>query len=88
MAEVLAALAIFAELGGGLALLFGFKARWAALMLAVFLAVITPIFHKFWGVPDAEAMMQQVSFGKNVAIIGGMLMVFAFGPGRYSVDRR
>ena len=88
MPEVLAALAIFAELGGGLALLFGFKARWAALMLAVFLAVITPIFHKFWGVPDAEAMMQQVSFGKNVAIIGGMLMVFAFGPGRYSVDRR
>jgi len=86
--EILAALSIFAELGGGLALLFGFKARWAALMIAVFVAVITPIFHNFWAVPEAQVTMQKISFGKNVAIIGGMLMVFAFGPGRFSIDRR
>ena len=34
-----------------------------------------------------EAMAQQINFIKNIAIIGGMLMVMAFGPGRYSVDR-
>ena len=88
MPEVLAALSIVAELGGGLALLFGFKARWAALMIAVFVAVITPIFHNFWAVPDAQLTMQKINFGKNLAIIGGMLMVFAFGPGRFSIDRR
>ena len=86
--EILAALSVFAELGGGLALLFGFKARWAALMIAVFTAVITPIFHNFWAMPEAQVMMQKISFGKNLAIIGGMLMVFAFGPGRFSIDRR
>ena len=88
MPQVLAALAIFAELGGGLALLVGFNTRWAALMLAVFLAVITPIFHKFWGIPAAEASMQMINFSKNLAILGGMLVVFAFGPGRFSIDRR
>ena len=88
VSEVLAALAIFVELGGGLALLVGFKARWAALMIAVFTAVITPIFHNFWAVPEAQVAMQKVNFWKNLAIIGGMLMVFAFGPGRFSVDRR
>ena len=86
--EILAALSVFAELGGGLALLFGFKARWAALMIAVFTAVITPIFHKFWGIPAGEVMMQQINFTKNITIIGGLLMVFAFGPGRFSIDRR
>jgi putative oxidoreductase len=88
MPEVLAALSVFAELGGGLALLFGFKARWAALMIGVFVAVITPIFHNFWAVPEAQVTMQKINFGKNLAIIGGMLMVFAFGPGRFSIDRR
>ena len=39
--------------------------------------------------PDAAAKMgQQINFWKNVSITGGMLMVFAFGPGAYSVDKR
>src|SRR5262245_58125078 len=46
--EVCAAIAVAAELGLGLALLFGFKTRWAALGLAIFVAVITPIFHGYW----------------------------------------
>ena len=49
--QVAAAIAIFFELGCGLALLFGFKARWAALGLAVFTAVITPVFHNYWASP-------------------------------------
>jgi putative oxidoreductase len=38
-------------------------------------------------VSPADAMSQQINFIKNIAIMGGMLMVMAFGPGRYSVDK-
>jgi putative oxidoreductase len=86
--ELAAAIAIAAELGLGLLLLLGFKARWAALGLAVFLAVITPIFHNFWAAPAAQQMMQQQSFYKNIAVLGGLLVLFAFGPGRWSVDAK
>ena len=87
MPELLAAAAVAIELGGGLALVAGFKARWAALALAVFLVVISPIFHNFWAAAAAEAMNQQINFMKNVSILGGMLMIMAFGPGKFSIDR-
>lgn len=87
MPEVLAAIAIVIELGGGLALLVGFKARWAALAMAVFTVVITPIFHNYWAAPAAEALAEQTHFLKNLSIIGGMLLVVAFGPGRFSLDK-
>ena len=87
MPQVLAALAIAIELGGGILLLIGLKARWIALAFVGFLIIITPIFHNFWDVPDAQVRMQQINFMKNVAILGGMLMIAAFGPGRVSVDR-
>lgn len=88
MPEVAAALAIAAELGLGLLLLVGWQARWAALGLAVFVAVITPIFHNFWAMPEAQKMMQQQAFFKNVAVVGGLLVVTAFGAGRWSLDGR
>ena len=85
--QVLAVGSIVVEFIGGLALLIGFRARWAALAFVLFLIIITPLFHNFWSAPPADAMEQQINFTKNVAIIGGMLMVMAFGPGRYSVDK-
>jgi putative oxidoreductase len=86
MPEVLAALAIAAELGLGLLLLVGWQARWAALGLAVFVLVITPIFHNYWAMPEAEQMMQKQAFYKNLAVLGGLLVVSAFGAGRFSLD--
>ena len=86
--EVCAAIAIAAELGLGLALLVGFKARWAALGLAIFTAVITPIFHGYWALPADQQMMQKLMFDKNLAVIGGLLVVAAFGAGRLSLDGR
>lgn len=86
--EVAAALAIAIELGLGILLLIGWQARWAALGLAIFVAVITPIFHNFWAVPDAQKMMQSQAFWKNLAVVGGLLFVHAFGPGGWSVDGR
>jgi putative oxidoreductase len=84
--EVCAAIAVAAELGLGLLLLVGWQTRWAALGLAIFVAVITPIFHNFWAVPEAQQMIQQQAFFKNLAAVGGLLAFVAFGPGGYSVD--
>ena len=86
--EVCTAIAIAAELGLGLLLLVGWQARWAALGLAIFVAVITPIFHNFWAMADAQKMMQQQAFFKNLAIVGGLLVLTAFGPGGLSFDAK
>ncbi|MCH9766054.1 MAG: DoxX family protein [Alphaproteobacteria bacterium] len=68
------------ELGGGLALLAGFLARWAALALALFSLAAAVIFHSNFS--DATQMSM---FLKNLAITGGLLLVFAYGPGPLSV---
>jgi len=87
MPTVLAALTVAMELGGGILLLIGLRTRWIALLFVLFLLVITPMYHDFWNAAAGAIMSQKINFMKNVAIAGGMLMVFAFGPGRYSVDR-
>ena len=86
--EVCAAIAIGAELGLALLLLVGWQTRWAALGLAVFTVVITFIFHNFWGVPAEQVMQQQQAFFKNMAIVGGLLAIVAWGPGGWSLDGR
>jgi putative oxidoreductase len=88
MPQVLAALTLALELGGGILLAIGFKTRWVALAFFLWLIPTTFIFHQFWGIDAAQASTQQTQFLKNLAIMGGMLYVFAFGPGAYSVDRR
>jgi len=84
--DVLLPLTIAVELGGGLLLALGWKARWAAAALFLFLIPTTLIFHQFWGIEPKLAQMQKIHFLKNVAIMGGMLMVLAIGAGRWSVD--
>jgi putative oxidoreductase len=88
MPEVCAAIAVFAELALGLMLLVGWKARWSAIGMAIFVAVITPIFHNYWASPEAQVMMQKLNFTKNIAIVGGLLAFAAFGAGRFSIDAR
>jgi putative oxidoreductase len=85
--QVLAVIAILIEFGGGLAIVAGWKTRWAALAFIVFLIVITPIFHGYWASPPDQMMEQQINFMKNLSILGGSLLLFTFGPGRYSVDK-
>ena len=84
--EIAAVIAILIELGGGLAVLFGWKTRWAAIAYVLFLIVITPIFHNFWTMEGAARMANNINFMKNVTILGGFLLLYAFGPGKYSVD--
>lgn len=86
--ELGAMIAIIVEVGGGLALIAGFKTRMAALALAVFTLVATFVFHNFWGVPADQAMMQQLMFYKNIAVVGGLLVLAAHGAGAWSLDAR
>ena len=85
-ADVLVYVAGAAEILGGLALLFGFLARVGAAGLIVYLAITTFFFHNFWALPPDQAKTQMVQFMKNLSIIGGLAMVVAFGPGRFSID--
>ena len=84
---VAAAIALAVELVGGMMLVVGWKARWAALAIAIFTLFASIFFHDFWTMADQAARTNQLMFLKNISIIGGMLMVFAFGPGRFSIDR-
>jgi putative oxidoreductase len=76
-------MAILVEATGGLAMLTGLKARWGALALFLFLIPVTMIFHNFWSLGGGERQMQTIHFMKNLAIMGGLLTVAAFGPGRF-----
>ena len=84
---VAAAVAVVIELGGGLAIFAGWMTRVAALAIVVFLIIVSPIFHNFWTMEGEARMMNQVMFLKNVSMLGGFLLLMAFGPGRYSVDK-
>ena len=86
--EVMAVLAILFELGGGILLIVGWQARWAAWGLILFTVVATFAAHRFWDFEAAQRTMQQTQFLKNLAIAGGLLMVACFGPGSASVDKR
>lgn len=88
LASLLAPASALLELGGGLALIVGFQARWAALALALFTLLASVLFHRFWTVPPAQAMVAQLLFMKNIAVTGGMLMVVAMGAGPLSLDAR
>jgi putative oxidoreductase len=76
------------ELGGGLALAVGFKARWAALALGVFTLAAGVLFHAYWWAPAEQAYVQQLMFMKNLAIAGGLFLAAAFGAGSVSLDAR
>jgi putative oxidoreductase len=88
MPQVLLVLTIALELGGGILIAIGFKARWVALLFFLWLIPTTLIFHPFWGIDAAQVQNQMNNFLKNVSIMGGMLLLFAYGPGAYSLDKR
>lgn len=78
--------AIVLEIGGGLGLLLGYKARWAGLALALFLIPTTLIFHDFWTYQGQAMENQMQHFMKNLTIMGGLLTIGAVGAGAYSLD--
>lgn len=70
-------------------MLLGYRARLGALMIIAFLVPATLTMHNFWAIDDPTmAMMQQVMFMKNLAMLGGALLITHFGAGPYSLDAR
>jgi putative oxidoreductase len=79
--------AIVIEIVGGAALIAGYGSRLAAAVLAVFTLAATLSFHAYWAAPADQQFMQQLLFDKNIAVIGGLLVLAAFGPGRFALGK-
>lgn len=80
LTPLLCASAIALEALGAITLILGYMTRWGAAALVGFLVAVTWIFH--------SAPEQRIQMLKDLAIMGGLLQVAAFGPGEFSLDGR
>lgn len=89
LAGVLVPFSGLLALAGGLSILLGWRARAGAWLLVAFLVPVTLAMHAFWAMPDPMMrMMHQAMFMKNLALLGGALLVAYFGAGPVSLDER
>lgn len=87
LASVLVPLSGIVELLGGLGILLGYKTKWGAWLLVIFLIPVTFMLHRFWLIPDPMIrQLDMAAFMKNISILGGALLIAYFGPGPLSVD--
>lgn len=84
--ELMYWLVVLAELGIGVALILGIATRYASLFTFVYLIIATAIAHRYWEVPPAAVGAQYANFCKNLAIMGGTLLLYVLGAGRFSLD--
>jgi len=76
-------------IAGGLSILVGYRAKIGAWLIILFLAGVTPMMHNFWAARDPMmAQMQMAMFMKNLALIGGALLITQYGAGPLSLDNR
>jgi putative oxidoreductase len=76
-------------IAGGLSILLGYRAKLGAWLIVLFLIPVTLMMHKFWTVQDPMmAQIQMILFMKNVAMLGGALLISQFGAGPFSLDAR
>jgi putative oxidoreductase len=80
--------ALVIEVVGSLSLLTGYRAREAAAVMFGYLGIVSVRLHDFWDQSGNAAGMNQTQFFKNLGIMGGLLMVAAYGPGLWSFGRR
>jgi putative oxidoreductase len=79
--------AIILLLLGGTLLLIGYRTGFAMFILLCYWVPVTFIVHSFWDDPEPARRLESIMFMKNLAIVGGMFMVWANGTGKYSVKR-
>ena len=84
--QILLAMALAALFIGGIMILVGWKARWGALALILFMIPATLYFHGYWTYPQPLQLNQFHHFVKNLAIIGALFMILGMGSGALSVD--
>ena len=85
---ILAYLVAAIDLLGGILILVGYQTRWAALVLIGFVVLTLLLVHTFWTMEGPARAANEANFYKNLAIIGGLLLLFVHGPGPMSVDNR
>ena len=85
---IIAYLVATIDLVGGILILVGFQTRWVTPVVIAFVILTLFMVHNFWTMEGPARAANQAHFYKNLALIGGLLMLYAFGPGRYSVDAR
>ncbi len=88
MPMIIAGLTVALEILGGLAIIIGYKARIAGLLLGLFSILAAFIFHNFWAFPPEQVYLQNIMFMKNLSMAGGLFLLTIFGPGGYSIDAR
>jgi putative oxidoreductase len=74
------------ELIIGLTMIFGVATRYSALAGLAFVLIATALAHRYWEYPAPQQAGQYVNFLKNWTIIGGLLLLYVTGAGRFSVD--
>src|SRR6266705_1655278 len=84
----LLAAALVIEVLGVVALLTGYQARAAAFAMFLYLGIVSVMLHNFWALSGMSAGANQTAFMKNLGIKGGLLMISAFGPGRWAIGAR
>ena len=89
MADFLVPISGLMAIIGGLSVLLGLHAKAGGVLLLLFLIPVTFMMHNFWTYQDPiESQMQMIHFLKNLAIMGGLLHLSAFGPGYFSIEAR
>jgi putative oxidoreductase len=68
-------------------LILGVATRYGALLGILYVIIATAFAHRYWECPPPQQLAQYTNFTKNLAILGGLLLVFAAGAGRFSIDR-
>lgn len=87
MIPVLLAIATVVELAGSACLITGYQIRIAAFAMFLYTTAVTVLFHNYWAASAAMAGIQETHFRKNVAIMGGLLILAYSGPGKWALGK-
>lgn len=86
--QIAALVAMTVELLGAIALILGIWTRPIAVLLAFYTLATALIGHRYWELTGAAQYAAEINFYKNLSIMGGFLLLYVIGPGKYSVDAR
>lgn len=87
LAAVALVITIIVEIAGAAMVIVGYKARLAAFALFLWMIPVTLIFHAYWSAPQAQMQTEFIMFFKNLAMMGGLVLVMAYGSGPKSLDK-
>jgi putative oxidoreductase len=80
--------ALVIELIGSICLITGYRASEAAAVMFIYLGIVSVRLHDFWNLPGNRGGMAMTEFFKNMGMMGGLLMIAAYGPGLWIIGRR